>query len=476
MNKVWMTLIASTIVFAAFSGCTQKEAGGVDDGQQASALDETLSYNSAIADTGYQVTGTVGGVAAALTAGAEGSATSLKVVDVSPDDATGANDLADFLLDAKEADGGRVQAELRSLTTAAGAGVSGEFLGGVAHNVDINGDSGMGMADLPKAKAYILLQGLARVKQDGTTIDDLQLVQVAVTKGIRGADQGLLPEAEDDLEIHVLFPGSLLAGNAAFPGSADGFLYYYFENVKLDLLQEADTASVGSRLSAPPSPNVPPVANMSVLVNGVAATFAEYDLDLPYLNVTLDASNSTDADGQIEAYSWDVREYNATGVLVPLNKTSGKVAEFSFTSGGLKVISLRLIDEKGGIANATLEFAVNTKKNYAYAFSGAASVGGGYTVLGCMASFNCNVHQVTILYGAKQFTASEVTSTGTCQTRSMRLLGPSGAVAGSGTTLTVAEDKLTQVGKYDIEVAYTAQVACSYKFVGRVLYALPPAA
>src|SRR5687768_1616109 len=101
MNKFWLSMVAATFLFAAFSGCAKKEGDGHEehDHEDISGLDETLSYDSAVADNGFQVAGGVTGTATALTGGADGSATSLKVVDVSPDDATGATDLADFLLD-----------------------------------------------------------------------------------------------------------------------------------------------------------------------------------------------------------------------------------------------------------------------------------------------------------------------------------------------------------------------------------------
>ncbi len=486
MNKFWLSMVAATFIFAAFSGCAKKEGDGQEEQEQdetnASALDDTLSYDSAVADNGFQVTGGVAGTAAALTGGAEGSATSLKAVDVSPDDATGATDLADFLLDAKEADGGRIQAELRSLTTANASGLSGDFHGGVAHNVDVFGASGIGPADLPSAKAYILLQGLARVKADGTTLDDLQLVQVAVSKGVRGADGAVMAAPDDDLEIHVLFPGSLLEGNAAFPGSDEGFLYYFFENVKLELLAPEAKATVGSRLAAPQMPNVAPVAAAAVLLNGTPVVAADFDPDLVWLNVTLDASNSTDSDGRIEAFSWDVKEYNATGALQPLNKTSGQVANFSFTTGGTKIISLRIIDEDGGISNTTFEFFVNTKKTYSHAFGGsgspASTAGGAYAQADCVPAFNCGQHSVTILWGAQKFTTSEWGQSGTCEGETLKLISPSGEEVDSGSTLDVAADLLTEVGKYSIQVGFSAQVNCNYDFLAAVQYspveAAPP--
>ncbi|HEX9816675.1 MAG TPA: hypothetical protein VGB18_06825, partial [Candidatus Thermoplasmatota archaeon] len=466
-------------------GCAQKEGDGHEDHEHdgnASTLDETLSYDSAVADNGFQVTGGVAGTATALTGGAEGSATSLKAVDVSPDDATGATDLADFLLDAKEADGGRIQAELRSLTTANASGLSGDFLGGVAHNVDVFGASGIGPADLPDAKAYVLLQGLARVKADGATLDDLQLVQVAVSQGIRGADGALLAAHDDDLEIHVLFPGSLLEGNAVFPGSDEGFLYYFFENVKLELLAPEAKATVGSRLAAPQMPNEAPVAAAAVMLNNASVVSADFDPDMVWLNVTLDASNSTDTDGKIEAYSWDVKEFNATGALIPLNKTSGAVANFSFTSGGTKIISLRIIDEDGGIANTTMFFFVNTNKLYGFDFGDENPLNDVGASPDCQAALNCFIHSVTVFWGAQRLTTTALTTSGECIEPHQDLYLPGESSTGMDTPmqsqdgLNVTAAELTAVGKYGLEVWFEAQAQCNYSFTLAVSYAPDAAA
>jgi hypothetical protein len=457
-----------TLVLASFAGCAGKNGGDTNVGD----LDESAVYDSAIADNGFRVTGSLGGPATALMGGADGSATSVKVKDLSPDDAAGALDLADFLVDAKEADGSRLQAELRSMTTANDSGFPGDFFGGVLHNQEINGDSGLGYPDLPKVKAYILLQGLARVKQNDQTLEDLQLVQVAVTKGARDPSQALLATAENDLEVHVLFPGSLIPGGDAFPGSADGFVYYYFENVKLTQLTEEEKGLVGNRLQPPARPNVPPIATAVVRVDGVQVSSAAFDPDDKFLNVTLDASNSTDPDGRIEAYSWDVKEFNATGALVDVNKTSGAIANFSFTTGGTKVINLRIIDQVGGIANTTLFFFVNTVKTYSFAFGAGQGLDSAGSGTSCQPALNCHEHSATIFYGARQLTTTAIASSTTgCNTPHQDLKGPNGAAIASGNPLNVAGDKLTQVGKYELEIWFNSQVRCSYSFVLTVNYA-----
>lgn len=474
MSKLWLSISTLVMVAAAFSGCTTsggEEAGSADT--MVASLDEAAVYDSVITDNGFRVTGSLVGTATALTGGAEGSAASLKVVDVAASDSEGAVDLADFLVDAKEADGSRLQAELRSIVTAADVMAPGDFFGGVAHNVEINGDSGIGIAELAKAKAYILLSGLARVRHDNETLQETQLVQVAVTKGIRGADGAAAAEADaEDLEVHVLFPGSLIPGNPAFPNVAEGFVYYYFENVKLEQLAADAKVGVGGKLTPPERANVAPVANGTVTIDGAAVS--EASLMGEFLNVTLDASNSTDADGTIEAYSWDVKELNSTGALVPLNRTSGAVANFTFTSAGMKVIELRLIDNDGGIANATILFYVNYERTFTHDFGSNAGTTAGANPTACTPAVNCNSHQITVFFGAQQMVVElPARVSGTCQTARINVKDPSGAsIVSSGTsTQTIAADKLAAVGKYTLEAWFQAQVDCAYRFKATVSYA-----
>ncbi len=470
MNKFWLTLTVATFVLTAFAGCGKKDGGG---NTPVSALDETLVYDSVVADNGFRVSGGLTGTATALTSGANGSAASLKATDVATADTEGAIDLADFLVDAKEADGSRLQAELRSMTTANDTGFPGDFFGGVLHNQEINGDTGIGYPDLPTTKAYILLNGLARVKFNDATLEDLQLVQVAVVKGIRGPDTAALTAPEDDLEVHILFPGSLIPNNTAFPDVSEGFVYYYFENVKLTQLAPEEKGLVGGRLQPPSRTNVPPVATAVVRINGTQNGSAEFDPDTKFLNVTFDASNSTDSDGRIEAYSWDVKEFNATGALTPLNKTSGATANFSFTSGGTKIISLRIIDEDGGIANTTLFFFVNTKKTYAFDFGDENPLNDvGANPNECSPALNCNRHSATVFFGAQRLTTTPITSSTACSTPHQDLYAPgSTETLQSQNGLDVTAEELTGVGKYDIDVWFNAQAQCSYTFVLSVNYA-----
>lgn len=467
-SKLWPTIAIFVLTTAALSGCF---GGGGDGDTNVGDLDETATYDSAIADNGFRVTGNLTGAGTPLTGGSDGSAASLKAVDLAPDDSAGALDKADFLVDAKESDGSRLQAELRSIVSAADVGAPGDFFGGVAHNLEINGETGIGYPLLTTVKAYILLTGLARVRQNNETLDQTQLVQVAVTKGIRGADGAALAENDtNDLEVHVLFPGSLVPGNPAFPNSTDGFVYYYFENVKLEQLTPDAKAEVGSKLTPPELPNVAPVANAVVTLNGTQV--GEANITGDFLNVTLDASNSTDPDGRIEAYSWDVKELNATGALVPLNRTSGVTANFSFTSAGLKVIELRIIDNDGGIANATIFFYVNYVRTLSHNFGAQTGTSAG-AFTSCQPAVNCQQHSVTVYFGAQQMVVTMPARTGgtVCDGPNVDVLDPSGTeIASDDATITIGAEELAAVGKYSLQAWFDRQVQCAYSFTASVQY------
>lgn len=467
MNKL-LTLVATiAFVSTALSGCFG--GGNGDDGGDG---DDATLYDSAIADNGFRVTGSVTGDGMALVGGSSGSAASASVVELAPDDSGGALDKADFLLDAKEEGGRRVQAELRSMVTAADVGVMGEYFGGVLMGQEINsagGNASFGFAGWPPVPAFFAISGLARVRIDNDTLPDLQFVQVFATRGMRGSDAELLTEADTgDRELHVVFPGSLVAGNPPVGNETDGFLYYYFENVKLELLTPEKKAEVGSKLSPPARPNVPPIASaMVVLENGTAANNSLLDAAKRFLNVTLDASNSTDGDGTIEAYSWDVQEFNSTGVMVPVNKTTGVKANFSFTNAGLKNITLRIIDDDGAISELTIQFYVNYYNKFTQMFTGANSVGGGTS---CQDPVNCVKHSVTIYWGAKRLDLTAGTRSGTpgCSTSgAIELRDPAGVLAKSSNAPTAAfffDDvaKLAKVGKWTVTIWWQSQGGCSY--------------
>jgi hypothetical protein len=482
MQKLWIGLVCLVLVSGTFAGCAKKAGTGGGDHTHPSDLDETAVYDNVLADTGFRVTGSLTGTGKALTTGADGSAGSASVVDKTPKDAGGALDKAEFLLDAKEADGTRVQAVLKSMATAKDAGMKGDFQGGGANNVQVFGTTGLGPAAFPETKAYLALFGLARVKLNNVSMEKSQLVEVFVTKAVH-MDDGMMLTAVDasELEMHVWFPGKS-GGAAAVPDVADGFLYYFFKNVKLSQLTPDQKAAVGSKLSAPDKANVPPVAVAQIrLPNGTAATNGMLEAAKKTLNVTLDASNSTD-DGKIEAYSWDVKEYNTTGFLVPAgnqSKASGVKANFSFALPGLKQISLRVIDDAGGISNTTLFFFVDYHIVFAFDFNAQTPPAGAGT--SCTPTVNCNKHSLSVNYAATKIDIkTPVQTKPTCSTPSMSIHDPAQATTGDppatnrGTGSSIVVDKadaLAKVGKWVVYVWWQTQAQCAYKADAYVYYA-----
>ncbi|MBI2078655.1 MAG: hypothetical protein HYT80_09860 [Euryarchaeota archaeon] len=475
---------ATIFLVAAFSGCF---GGKGDDtpSDSSNSVDETATYDGANADQASKVSGTLTGAGTALATGAVQFAA---VDSTTSDDSAGALDKANLTLDVTEADGTRIQASLRAMTTAAEAGMpDADFYGGVNHNFDMHGDSGAGVPEFPKAKSYVWFAALARIAVNGVPMDDLQLVTVWAGRGLRAADGSLLTAADAaDLEVHVVFPGSLVAGKDPLtPGNnTDGFLYYYFERVELKTLTLDEKGQVGSKLQAARPPNKPPVAAAAVVFeDGTTGSVGVFDPAKKFLNVTLDASNSTDPDGPIEAYSWSISQYNETGVMVPYNRTTGVKALGSFDAPGLKRIDLRVIDEFGGIGNTTMFFFVDYKAVFAHAFGTssdpAQTAGGGQN---CMTGSNCFDHRFTVTFGAVKatFTApANVGGTGTaCQNSHLEALAPPGtavtkASAANG-ALTLDAAQLAKLGGWRLNVWYEAHVKCSYTLTATVQYS-PPA-
>ena len=480
MNRAFGMFGATIFLVAALSGCF---GGNGDDApnDSSNSIDENATYDGANADQAYKVTGTLAGAGASLSTGA----VQLSAVDsTTSDDSAGALDKANLTLDVTEADGTRIQASLRAMTTAAEAGMpEADFYGGVNHNFEMHGDSGAGVPEFPKAKTYVWFAALARIAVNGVPMDELQLVTAWAGRGLRAPDGSLLTAADTaDLEVHVVFPGSLVAGTDPLkPGNnTDGFLYYYFERVELKTLTLEEKGLVGSKLQPARSPNKAPVAAAAVVfADGTTGSVGIFNPAVKFLNVTLDASNSTDADGPIEAYSWSIFQYNETGAMIPYNKTTGVKANGSFDAPGLKRIDLRVIDEFGGIGNTTLFLFIDYKAEFTHTFGTssdpAQTAGGGQN---CVTGSNCYDHRITVTYGAVQATFTAPASVGgsgtACQNSHLEALAPPGttitkASAPNG-ALTLDAAQLAKLGGWRLNVWYDAQVKCGYRLTATVQY------
>jgi hypothetical protein len=475
MNKVLLSIATLILLSTAFAGCSKKSDGG--DTVDAGNLDETAVYDDVLADTGFQVAGGLATAGTPLAAGDNGSAASARVVDNAMDDSGGALDKADFLVDARAADGTRVQAVLKSMVTGADVGLDTDLLGGAGNNVQVFGTTGLGPSEFPETKAYMVLFGLSRIKLADSTLERSHFTQVFVTKGIRDSAGALATAVDEkDLEMHIILGSTSTTGEgpAPIPDVADGYFYYYFENVKLKQLKLEDKAAVGSKLSPPEKKNVPPVVVARVLLpNGTAATsgtIVSTSAAPGNLSVFLDASLSEDSDGTIEAFSWDVKETNATGVLIPAgnqSKPSGSNVTFVFTTGGLKAIGLRIIDNDGGIANTTMYFFVDYLLKGSYKFQNpnapTGAVGGGPN---CVVPNNCNEHNFAVAFGAQKIKIGlPVTKAGQCNTGHIDLIDPANKSEKSGSTTAVELDAAkiaNRVGKWKASIWYTAQATCEY--------------
>lgn len=470
MRKHVVIVIAGFFATLALAGCASKDNGGTTNPDD---LDENAVYDTAIADQARQVTTSVSQAGVASM-----GSVSVSVVDSVPDDSAGALDKADFTLDATDANGIRTQATLRSMVTGAAVGATTDFLGGVAVNQEINGDAPIGIKEFPKTKAYLAFTGLARLRINNTSIDGSHFVVVWVSKGIRNnADNTPLSQVDaKDLELHVIFPGKLWSEFLAIPTVADGFLYYYFENVRLKQLSPDEKAKVGEGLSPPEVPNLAPVAVARVLVDGKAVNVAKLENAAGVLNITLDGTLSSDADGSVQSYAWEVRQYNSTGGFEVLNKTKGANVTVSIREGGLKQITLRIIDDRGGIANDTEVLYVDYHFKTTGSFGQLGPAGAGTD---CQLAFNCLAHTLSLKYGALKLVVKKPVATGSgqCNTPTIQLKLNDQEVAKSAANadLTVSDAAKLKVGTYTINIFWQAQAQCVYNLEADVTYTPPSA-
>jgi hypothetical protein len=477
MKSTLSMLAVGLLVTLAISGCF---GGSKDDKVEPTdpgKLDENAFYDSVVANDGFQVRGgPTGNQSTKLgkTANDTPSAVTFKVVNEVESDTEGANDKADFLMDAKPEGGVRVQALIKSMITGKDVQLPLDLGGGVQQNIQVFGNTSNGPKEFPQTKAYMAAYGQAILRLDGSTVDGRHVFIAMVTKAIHDSNGALLATPDDKrLELHVYFPGAELGADFAIPGVTEGkSLYFFFTTVKLTQLTPAQKADVGSDLSPPIIPNQPPIAVAKILVNGKATnngTKMGSDSDLV---VVLDATNSTDPDGNITTYTWDIREFKNNTTIVKLATLQGPRVEFNFTTFGVKLVTLRIIDDGFAPSEDSSLFYVNYQVDLAYTFPATQPAGAGTD---CQQAINCHSHQISMAFGAQKavFTYSTTTAS-QCQTVHLNLYDPNGAAAGSissGNTLTISDkSKLSVVGQYKLDVWFTAQAQCAYKVVAAVTY------
>ena len=81
----------------------------------------------------------------------------------------------------------------------------------------------------------------------------------------------------------------------------------------------------------------------------------------------LDATGSSDADGRIVRYRWDME-----GDAAPERETSSPITEYSYATAGTKTVTLTVVDDRGATAQAQHEIVVVGARGGAQATAAAA--------------------------------------------------------------------------------------------------------
>lgn len=391
-SSAWaIVFMVSTVTL---SGCFGGDDGNGPEGEPSTADAAANSYDRALGENGYRISGTVTGTAEAIM---PSSAVQLDILDNVQTDGSSPGDLATFILNVEQT-GLNVQAQLRSMASASEAGSEADHFGGAGRNVRIFGPTGVGPSELPETQAFMFGVGIASMKiGDGPVVR--RLVYVAVTEGLRDASQAPVPTPDaNNLQLHVVFPGETM-DLEEIPGVPDGFLYYYFEEISLLTLGEEDRAKIGETLEEPEAENVPPIADGKVLVGGeVATSTVQEGKSNASTPVTLDGVASSDSDGNLTRYVWRIYELsngtygpNATAVL------QGQRVVYNFTKAGPKQINLTVTDDRGASSTDVIPFYVNFHSRVPGV--GSFHTQGPHGGADCAETINCFKHTSTISDG-----------------------------------------------------------------------------
>lgn len=488
MNRFTTTGVVLLMAAMGLSGCF----GGDEDGTDPSSIDENATYDWAVANDGFRQMGGLesGGHVMALQDTDGGpSAADVRAVNKVDADSTvdvedpQSGDLAGFVMDAKD-QMGHFQARIRSVVPASAIGVDNmDFQGGVQHNVQVFGTTGHGPDHFPETKAYILLYGQARLISGGETLEGSHAFMVAVTKAVHDSDGALLDAAaEDRLEFHVYFPGRNLGADYSIPGQTDDYLYIFFTNVDLKQMSDSEASAVGENLVAPDIPNEAPTAVAMVTVGGTATDNGTRvkDVNEGNLTVVLDGSNSTDPDGEISIYSWEIQSFRNNTTIQKIFSGQGQTVTLNMTEEGWYLVTLRVIDDRFEPSEDSQLFYVNYGLQFEHTFGDGApanSVGAGTD---CNDPVNCKSHQLTVRFGAQNATLAYSMEGGQCNGVHVDVYAPGpspgetgDAIAnGEGDPIEIAGEQLTAIGQYTIEVWFDAQATCHYTVDVFVNYAV----
>ena len=185
--------------------------------------------------------------------------------------------------------------------------------------------------------------------------------------GDREIDQQLNRDSGDwthPLELEHTFarPGRVrvgvefaLAGDDRHPGARDSDALF------IDVQPPPGNESAPPQLPAPsPSPGPPgnhaPTASFSAR--------AEVPVNTPF---ALNATGSSDEDGRIVRYRWDME-----GDAAPERESSSPITEYSYATAGTKIVTLTVVDDGGATAQAQHEIVVVEARSGARATAAAA--------------------------------------------------------------------------------------------------------
>lgn len=486
MNR--LSTIGAVLLMAAMglSGCF---GGDGAEGTDPDSIDEDALYDWAVANDGFRRMGGLeaGGHLMPLKDTPSGgpSAADVRVVNQVDADASvdledpQSGDLANFVMDAND-DMGHFQSRIRSVAPAQAVGVQDvDFEGGVMQNVQVFGDTGHGPEHFPETKAYLLLYGQGRLIVDGATVDGVHTFMVSVTKAVHDAEGNVLDAASDEsLELHVYFPGGSLGADHSIPGVMGDYVYIFFTNVDLKQMSDDDKSAVGAELVPPEVANEPPTARATITVGGVASDNATRHraVNEGNLTVTLDGTNSTDADGTISIYSWEVESFRNNTTIQKVFSGQGATVTLNLSEEGWYMVTLRVIDDRFEPAEDSQLFYVNYGLQYAWTFDEANSVGASQE---CNPPVNCKDHQLTVRFGAQNATLTYNGEGGTCEGRTIEVYAPGASPGEDGEQIVSTSDEvieipgedLTAIGQYTIYVWFTAQAMCSYSVDTFVNYA-----
>ncbi len=169
---------------------------------------------------------------------------SLTVRDFDEEDSTTSRDIAeDFKLNFQLDDGTQYTIDRINIVHKENGTGDHSFLGGVAYDVTMHGDTGIGTNLMPKMTSYITLWGMIDLKDGaGSVIAEKRPIHIMVGSRVRDSNLSLntdtatdtTDKADDKVETHIILPPFNPKGESSMiPGTRYGFLHLMFEQVTI---------------------------------------------------------------------------------------------------------------------------------------------------------------------------------------------------------------------------------------------------